>query len=258
MLGKIEEILSAAKIFEWRIANFKDIENHLIECRARRRIPKNAKSIIMVAFPYKVEEEPPKNISRYAAVPDYHTVCGEMLNLAVENLRKNFKENSFEWFLDNSPIPEVFTANLCGLGVMGKNGLLIHKEYGSFVFLGEIVTDLDIPFQKGGEKCLDCGECSRACEHIPLKENCLSAVNQQKNPLSSEKLKQIKSSGIVWGCDKCSEVCPMNKNAKITYIEEFKKGYRNSFTLSESREGRAYNWRGKEVIERNFNLINSK
>ncbi len=256
MKEKIGKILNNANIFEWRIAEFESVKEHLIECRAKNRIPEEAQSIIMVAFPYKVKDLPPKNISRYAAVPDYHEVCGNMLRKATENLSAEFKTHKFEWFLDNSPIPEVAVANSCGLGALGKNGLLIHKKYGSYVFLGEIVTDLKMEIDNGGEKCLDCGRCISACDTITSKENCLSAVNQQKKTLNSHQIERIKASGSCWGCDKCSEVCPMNENSEKTYIKEFLEGYRNEFVLSENREGRTYNWRGKEVIERNYKIIN--
>lgn len=255
MKEKIGRALSAAEIYEWRVAAFADTAEHLIECRAKARLPENAKSIIMVAFPYKVKEEGPKNISRYAAVPDYHIICGGMLERAAQLLANEFPNNKFECFLDNSPIPEVATANKCGLGFLGKNGLLIHKKYGSFVFLGEIVTDLELPTDNGGEKCLDCGRCISACHNILSKENCLSAVNQRKNGLSEAEISEIRESGSCWGCDKCSEVCPMNKKAEPTYIKQFIDGYRNEFTPSEDREGRAYNWRGRAVIDRNYKII---
>lgn len=255
MKEKIAKILKSVGIFEWSVASFSEVEPHLIECRAKERLPENSKSIIIAAFPYKVKEEPPKNISRYAAVPDYHIVCGKMLRKAKEKLEEAFKDNKFEYFLDNSPIPEVATAHNCGLGVLGRNGLLIHKKYGSFIFLGEIVTDLEIEPQKCAEKCLDCGQCILLCPHIVSKENCLSAVNQQKNDLTAAQKEEIRESGSCWGCDRCSEVCPMNKNAQITYIEEFINNYRNEFNPAEDREGRAYNWRGKKVIERNYEII---
>lgn len=258
MKKKIAKILNDAGIFEWRVADFGEVEPHLIECRAKGRLSKNAKSIIIAAFPYKVKEEPPKNISRYAAVPDYHIVCGDMLQNAIKKLKKEFKDYTFEYFLDNSPIPEVATAYHCGLGVLGKNGLLIHKKYGSFIFLGEIVTDLELEFDSKAENCLDCRQCISSCPHILSKENCLSAVNQQKTALSEAQTEQIRKSGVCWGCDKCSEVCPMNKNAETTYIKEFLNNYRNEFNPAEEREGRAYNWRGKSIIERNYEIINSK
>ncbi len=256
MKNIIRGILRKAEIFEWAVCDFFDVKNHLIPCRAINRIPENAKSIIIAAFPYKVEDAAPKNISRYAAVPDYHDICGKMLKNATEELSAAFPEQKFEYFLDNSPIPEVAAAAHAGLGVLGRNGLLIHKKYGSYVFLGEIVTDLQLNADKGGKKCLDCGQCISACGSISSKDTCLSAVNQQKKGLTDAQINRIRESGSCWGCDKCSEVCPMNKKAQLTYIKEFIDGYRDRFTPNENREGRAYNWRGHEVIERNYKIIN--
>ena len=256
MKDTIKGILAENGIYEWAACDYKEVANHLISCCAKSRIPENAKSIIVAAFPYKVKQDPPKNISRYAAVPDYHEVCGEMLRSAVNSLYKKFPSSRFEYFLDNSPVPEVAVAARSGLGVLGKNGLLIHRKYGSYVFLGEIITDLELEPDKNYEECLDCGHCIRACQHVTNKEGCLSAVNQQKKPLSDAQIAEIKQSGVCFGCDKCSEVCPMNKNAQITYIKEFTEGYRDSFSPDENREGRAYNWRGPEVIDRNYKIIN--
>ena len=118
-----------------------------------------------------------------------------------------FPENSFSAFVDNSPIPEVKTAALAGLGVVGENGLLITEEFGSWVFIGEIVTDLFIECEEREIKsCIKCGKCKKVC---PAKNECLSAVSQKKGELSSEEERLLKENNIVWGCDICQEVCPL-------------------------------------------------
>lgn len=257
-MERIKKVLENCGIYEWSVCSFLEVHDKLLPCRAAERLPKNAKSIIIMAFPYKVEDEKPKNISRYAAVPDYHVVVGNMLRNAAEKLKALFPENDFQPFTDNSPIPEVLAANRAGLGAAGKNGLLIHKKYGSFVFLGEIVTDLYIKPAPGGEKCLECGRCSKACSSITDKSTCLSAVSQRKGELTTGETALLRQRGSCWGCDLCSELCPMNASAENTYIKEFIEGYRSSFSKEEDREGRAYNWRGKQVIDRNFDIINGK
>lgn len=256
--GRIKEILGECDIFEVAVCEFSFVAEHLLNCRAKDRLPNEAKSIIMAAFPYKVVEQKPQNISRYAAIKDYHIVVKDLLEKAKAKLDATFPDNKFEIFLDNSPIPEVAAANHCGLGVLGKNGLLINKKYGSYVFLGEIVTDLEIEADKGGEKCLDCGRCISLCPTNMCKENCLSSVNQQKKALNDTQIEQIRQSGCVWGCDICSEVCPLNKNAELTYIEEFLNSYRERYVSGEDTNERAYMWRGKEVIERNIKIVNNK
>lgn len=236
--------------------DFEFVKEKLIDCQKKKDIPKKAKSIIMAIFPYKVNKNPPKRISRYAAVPDYHTVCEKMLSDAAEQLSRRFPENEFKVFVDNSPIPEVAAAVCSGLGVLGKNGLLIHKKYGSFVFIGEIVTDLELEADKGGENCLDCGQCIKSCPTKLKKEECVSAVNQQKKPLDESQIQKVKQSGYIWGCDICSEVCPMNKSTPTTYIKEFIDGYRDYYDPAESGDNRAYTWRGVEVIKRNASFFN--
>ena len=251
----IKNIMSTNGMPYVSFCEFEFVEDKLIPCRKIKELPQNAKSIIIAIFPYKVKEAPPKQISRYAAVPDYHTVCKRMLDAAAKELSVRYHENKFKVFIDNSPIPEVAAAVHSGLGVMGQNGLLIHQRFGSFVFLGEIVTDLEIKADKGDKKCLDCGQCKKLCPTKLCKNTCLSAVNQQKKPLSDDQKEQIRKSGYIWGCDICSEVCPMNKNAPTTYIKEFIDGYRNGYTPDEPNDNRAYNWRGPDVIKRNAMLF---
>jgi len=251
----IRKILKEADIRDVGFCSFDGIKERLLECRAKNRLPENAKSVIVCLFPYKVKENPPENISRYAAVPDYHKVCGEILAAACDKLSKNIDGYQFEWFIDNSPIPEVYTAAKAGLGIVGKNSLLITEKYGSFVFIGEIVTDLELEITDNEIKhCSSCGLCKRVCpktENIP----CLSALSQKKGELLEAEAEALKRNNIVWGCDICAESCPQNKNAEITYIEAFLEGYRNCFNIGESILGRAYEWRGEKTVRRNALLF---
>ncbi len=252
---KIIDIINQSGIKDASCCAFLPLLPYLLECRAKNRLPKNAKTVITCVFPYKVKENPPKNISRYAAVPDYHKVLENYLALATDNLRNAFLGYEFEWFADNSPIPEVRAAALSGLGVVGDNGLLITKEYGSFVFIGEIVTDLYVECLDELGECLHCKMCKTAC---PKTENtlCLSAITQKKQNLNDKELQIFLSNDYLWGCDICAEVCPLNKDKKTTYIEEFILGYRDFYEKGEDISGRAYEWRGEKVILRNFDLKN--
>ncbi|MBQ4155152.1 MAG: DUF1730 domain-containing protein [Clostridia bacterium] len=256
MKNKIDKILINSGIEDYGFCLFGEV-GELINCGAVKRLPKNAQTIISVIFPYKVKNSPPLNISRYSAVEDYHTVCMKILEKAALELKENFKEFSFAPFVDNSPINEVKAAALCGLGVIGKNNLLISHKYGSFVFLGEIVTDLKINTQ--ANKILSCINCNRCVDSCPTtflnkKKLCLSDITQKKK-ITPEMEVIIKENNYVWGCDICQEVCPMNNKKPLTKIKEFKISYRNFFSPDESFENRAYTWRGKEVIKRNFNIL---
>ncbi len=247
----------------WGICPFEKIKGSLIDCRAKSRLPENAKSVIVACFPYLLDksEYAGINISKYAVVTDYHKVAVARLEKAVSGLKELFPENEFSAFSDNSPIPEVKAACLAGLGVRGLNSLLITEEYGSFVFIGEIVTDLEIECDEAEEKpCIRCGKCIEACPSSALKENgfdkniCLSEITQKKGELSEEEIRLMKECGCVWGCDICQDVCPMNKNAASTTIEEFLSLPVPHVSEGCSLEDRAYEWRGRKVIERNLLL----
>jgi len=141
------------------------------------------------------------------------------------------------------------------LGAKGDNGLLITKDYGSFVFLGEIVTDLYVDCKNDYKECGHCGKCKTACPVALDKGSCLSGLSQKKK-LDDSELKILKENHILWGCDICQNTCPMNKNAKKTDIKQFIDGYRDGYTQGEDTQNRPYTWRGEKVINRNYyNLI---
>ena len=250
----MNELKSVLKT-EFGVCSFDLIKDRLLECRKKADIPENAKSVIVFTFPYKVFEEKPENISRYAAVRDYHPVIESFLKEYAEKLKAVYKENLFNVFVDNSPVPEVYCAAAAGLGVIGENGLLITEKYGSFVFIGEIVTDLYIPCENKVNYCINCGACRKACPVGLNKEKCLSAVTQKKKELTEEEISLIKNNGTVWGCDICAEACPMNKEKELTHIKEFTDSYRNSYSPDEDPTNRPYIWRGKNVIDRNNNIM---
>ena len=170
-----------------------------------------------------------------------------------------FPHNTFSCFTDNSPIPEVYAAAAAGLGVIGKNGLLISKKYGSFVFIGEIVTDLKFDTDDiNPQSCLNCGKCEATCPVGLDKEKCLSKITQKRQELSASEANLIKLVGCVWGCDICANVCPKNADCALTQISEFIGGYRHRYILGEDMQSRAYAWRGEGVITRNAKLLESK
>lgn len=251
----------------WGICPFDSIKDGLIDCRAKSRLPENAKSVIVACFPYLLSEENYKNsnVSKYAAVTDYHSVAIGRLNSAITKLKEIYPENEFSAFADNSPVPEVRAACNAGLGVRGINTLLITKTYGSYVFIGEIVTDLEFASDKqeistciGCRKCIDACPSGALCEKDFNKSLCLSEITQKKGELSEKETTLMKDCGCVWGCDICQNICPMNKNAALSEIHEFVSSpvaYVDSGCLL---DGRAYEWRGRKVIERNISILKEK
>lgn len=243
---------------------FSAVKDRLIECRAKARLPEGTQTVISVLFPYYLGEEYYKNanVSRYAVSADYHLITGAIMERIVSALKEAYPENEFAYFVDNSPFPEVRCAVNAGLGVLGRNNLFISPEYGSWVFLGEVATDRY--FEPAAPKqsfCIGCSECEKKCpvgavtgEGI-LKEKCLSFLSQKKGDLPPEVIEKMAEYNCAWGCDICQKVCPMNLHAKLTPIEAFFETARPYVTQEDEVEGRAFAWRGKQVIERNLKAI---
>ena len=261
---KLDEIFCG---LPYGFSAFAAVKDRLIECRAKARLPENAQTVISVLFPYYLGEEYYKNanVSRYAVSADYHLITGAIMDKIISALREEFPENKFEYFVDNSPMPEVRCAVSAGLGVLGRNNLFISPEYGSWMFLGEVVTDKYFPPAEPKESlCIGCSECEKKCPVGAItgagieKEKCLSFLSQKKGELSPEVAAKMAEYHCAWGCDICQKVCPMNLHAKLTPIEAFFETARPYVTEADGVEGRAFAWRGKQVIQRNLKAIRSE
>ena len=128
-------------------------------------------TVLVAAFPYYAGERP-GNLSLYARGEDYHRVVTRRLNTACDALRRKYPGESFVPAADNSPLPEREAAWLAGIGLRGKNGLLILPPYGTYVFLGTILTGaaLDVPERPAAPDCPGCGACRAACPAGALGE----------------------------------------------------------------------------------------
>ena len=248
----------------WGVCDFSPFAEHILPCRAAKRIPDGAQSILVALFPYYLGEDAyeDSNISRYAVVPDYNDYLRDMLSEAAAELCERYPSEQFTAFCGNSPLPEVAAAVKAGLGTRGRNGLLLTEDYGSWVFIGEIVTTLRIPAaQNELLLCNGCDLCIRACPTGALSENgfdetlCLSAITQQKKPLTPQQEDMIRQTGCAWGCDICQKACPKNRGVKTTEIDLFLNGVKTRAEHGDDLEGRAYGWRGAKVIERNLDIL---
>ncbi len=265
MINKIlSEFVSA-----YGFCSYNEIKDSLIECRAKCRIPKNAQSVIVALFPYNLGDNAYEgsDISKYAVVPDYHDVVTSILQETALNLKEAYPDEEFVVFTDNSPIPEVKAAVSSGLGVRGLNGLFINKKYGSWVFIGEIVTTMQLNYadiELNNTICIECKKCIKNCPTSTISINginpdkCLSYITQKKGYLTPEQEALIRSSGCAWGCDICQNVCPLNKNVIADPIDIFKKGAELNARTNSDISDRAYAWRGEKVIRRNLEIIKAK
>lgn len=264
MENEIRELNEIFGVLPYGFSSFDAVKDSLIDCRAKERIPENTRTVLSVLFPYYLGEEyyADSNVSRYAVSADYHLITKEYMEKAVASLRALYPENRFEYFVDNSPFPEVRCAVNAGLGVMGRNSLFINERYGSWVFLGEIATDKYFPpFSGHTDICADCRRCIDACPAAAItpngikREECLSFLSQKKGELAPGVKEKMIEYNCAWGCDICQKICPMNANAEKTPIKEFFDTARPHVTAGDEVEGRAFAWRGKAVIARNLDAM---
>ncbi len=225
---------------------------------------------VIFTVPYYTEHGN-KNISSYAIPRDYHLFFEELFSDIIPKLKKSFPDNRFHGFSDNSPIDERHAAALAGLGRLGENRLLITEKHSSYVFIGEIITDLVLECKQEHkiEYCTGCGKCLSTCPIGEIGE-CLSALTQKKGKLSEKEENMIKKYRSCWGCDICQEVCPHTERAKkdrtiFTNIEFFMDSNlpvlssQAVFEMSDEEFSlRAYSWRKRETVMRNLTLLEDK
>lgn len=191
-----------------------------------------ATTIISAAISYKTR--PPafwseKNpISNYAWGEDYHRVVGRKLQKIKEQLQAHDSRLLCRICVDTAPLAEKIIAHQSGLGWIGKNSLLIHRHYGSYLFLGELVTNLNLASsQPVKDYCGTCRKCIEACpthailaDRVIDSNRCISYLTIEKRGEFSEQEKAALDFQL-FGCDLCQQVCPWNKKAPDTSIESF-------------------------------------
>ena len=258
----MKKVLEKYNLSDFGMVSFKHL--NIFDVRSKARIPQNSKTAIAIIFPYYNKNAMNGNISAYCSVEDYHIVVMKQLKSICADLKNAYPEYSFEPFVDSSPIDEVHMAVKAGLGVKGKNSLLITPKWGSFVFIGEILTDMEgetSDFE--GKGCADCGLCIKSCPGGAIadgtvnKERCASHISQIKGELTQAETEILKRAKTVFGCDICQKVCPHNK--KICQEENlFSYNILNTVernTVAQIYKQRAFGFRGLKTLERNLDIF---
>jgi epoxyqueuosine reductase len=213
--------------------NMKYMENHFEKRLDPILLQEGTKSVISVLYNYfttkkQIDSKAPV-LSKYAYGEDYHDVIKRKLNKLLNYIKTLNPEINGRVFVDSAPILERAWAQKAGLGWVGKNGNLIHKDSGSFFFIGELFVDIELEYNEIPIKNY-CGQCTRCIEACPTKaivapgivdgSKCISYLTIELKDEIPEEFKG-KMQNRVFGCDICQDVCPFNKKAQIHSEEAF-------------------------------------
>jgi len=259
--GTFEEL---AHLPEWLARGYAGEMTYLSDARRGdpRLVLDGARSLIVVALnynsalPYSTElpvtrggDAPRAWISRYAWGDDYHEVLREKLEVVVAAMRGQFTE-PFEAraYVDTGPVIERVAAKYAGLGWLAKNTCLINEKMGSWLFLGVIVTTLDLaPSIPHGELpaadlCGNCRLCLDACPtqafpapYVLDATRCISYLTIELRGAIPEELRPAMGRAVN-GCDICQDVCPWNRKSPVTPLAAFQpRQFTPGAALSEGR-----------------------
>ncbi len=193
----------------------------------------NAKTIIVAAYNYYTEHKHSENksagkISRYGWGNDYHDIIKPKIDLLANYIKEIAPNSNCFTSADGGKVLEKRWAEYAGIGWQGKHSIIINKDYGSWIFLTAIVTDLELAIDKPHKDL--CGECHLCVDNCPTKaiigkgkidaRKCIAylTIEDKKKEYS---LNNDEINHFIYGCDICQNVCPWNKNPIPTKDSNF-------------------------------------
>ena len=193
-----------------------------------------ARSVISLGWSYLAADDtqPPAGhgvIARYARGRDYHRVMKRRMRRMVLELSDQLGSRfAARWYVDDGPMLDRAAAARAGLGWFGKNGNILNPTYGSWILLGQLITDLDLtPDSPLSKSCGRCARCIPACPNDAIvapyvvdNRRCISYLTIEHRGDIPHDLRP----GVgnwVFGCDICQEVCPVNRKAAATNDPNF-------------------------------------
>jgi epoxyqueuosine reductase len=198
-----------------------------------RKLFSEARSVVVVALNYYTSHEHsdgPGKVSRYAWGDDYHDVVGDRLRELWSWIKQQWPEAKGKVCVDIQPMMDKAWAVRAGLGWMGKHTNLITEEYGSWVFIGELLLNLDLEYteQTVVDQCGSCTLCIDVCPTSAIVEPyvvdsnlCIShaTIESRAPELRPEVARHLE--GWLYGCDICQDVCPWNQMTPATDESRF-------------------------------------
>ncbi|MBX9448358.1 MAG: tRNA epoxyqueuosine(34) reductase QueG [Taibaiella sp.] len=197
------------------------------------RLVPGAKSVITLLYNYYPEQQAETDIkvSKYAYGEDYHEIIRPKLRSLLQYISEHIGQVNGRGFVDSAPVLERAWAQKSGLGWIGKNAHLIHKQTGSFFFIATLIIDLELQYDDPYAKDY-CGTCTRCIDACPTDaivaptvidgSRCISYLTiELKDELMPQQFKG-KLDNWIFGCDVCQDVCPWNSFASPQSKEELR------------------------------------
>ena len=251
-----------------------DIEKRI----SPKKILETGKSIIVIGVPYYIDTIDSNGhrdynlkgkLSKSSLGLDYHIILKDKMEKLIESIKEEYDDFEYATGVDTTPLIDRYLAKKSGVGWYGKNSNIINHSYGSFIFIGYIITNLEIEEDlESTVKCENCDICIRSCPVGAIKPNneldakrCISYLTQTKNEINYNLRDKMGDS--IYGCDICQMVCPKNDNIinnskpildskkllnRIDIEELFQMSNRE---FKQKYGDMAFSWRGKNIIKRN-------
>lgn len=227
------------KLEEWLRRGFHGEMRWMQRDTERRTDPRilfpSARSVVVVAVNYFTprQHEDSNNtgkISRYAWGDDYHDVVGEKLRALLAWIKEESSEADGKVCVDIQPMMDKAWAVRAGFGWIGKHTNLITQDFGSWVFIGELILNIELAYdtETSDEHCGTCTLCIEACPTDAIVEpfvvdsnKCIShaTIELRSESLPDEIVENI--DGWLYGCDVCQDVCPWNRFQQATGEKKF-------------------------------------
>lgn len=219
-------------LVEGRQAGMTYLEQYLETRLDPHHLLPEARTVLVVLCNYfrenPTESLPAGKIARYAGGSDYHKVMGKALKNLSAWIEETFPGTTTWYEVDTGPVLERYWAQEAGLGWTGKNTLLINQKFGSWTYLGIILTSLELPPDQSHPN--HCGTCTRCLEACPTQALMAPGVLNSNRCISYWTIEHrgdfppgrgADRQGWIFGCDECQSVCPWNRHPKETTHAEF-------------------------------------